>query len=298
MVPQERAVVRPRRAARLPGCHGVAARQSQVRGRGEQNRAGPERVAGAGKGVRGRGRSARPHLQDPGRAGPLPPVQYRPRRRAAALDRGGPLRSRARRRVRPPRPRGGAAPHREGHRRGPGPLYEGSEGRRERRGGHRQAGRPSVHRGVQEEVRVLVVGGGGREHALAWALKRDTPEATLFAAPGNPGTAQLGTNLEIPATATDELVVAAREHKIDLVVVGPEAPLAAGLADRLRAGSHPVFGPGAAAARIESSKAFAKEVMRSAGVPTAASRTFTALAPALAYIKTHAAPLVDRKSVV
>src|SRR5207247_549454 len=79
-----------------------------------------------------------------------------------------------------------------------------------------------------------VVGGGGREHALAWALKRDTPEATLFAAPGNPGTAQLGTNLEIPATATDELVVAAREHKIDLVVIGPEAPLAAGLAARLR----------------------------------------------------------------
>jgi len=147
-------------------------------------------------------------------------------------------------------------------------------------------------------VRVLVVGGGGREHALAWALKRDTPEATLFAAPGNPGTAQLGTNLEIPATATDELVVAAREHKIDLVVVGPEAPLAAGVADRLRAppAGRPVFGPGVAAARIESSKAFAKEVMRSAGVPTAASRTFAALAPALAYIKTHAAPLVVKAS--
>src|SRR2546427_13030745 len=84
--------------------------------------------------------------------------------------------------------------------------------------------------------------------------------------------------------------------KIDLVVVGPEAPLAAGLADRLRAGGHPVFGPGAAAARIESSKAFAKEGMRSAGVPTAASRTFTALAPALAYIKTHAAPRVAKAS--
>src|SRR5207244_2272582 len=179
----------------------------QVRGRRRHDTDGPERVSGAGQGVRGHGRSARPHLQDPGRAGPLPPVQYRPRRRAAALDRGGPLRSRARRRVHPPRPRGGAAPHREGHRRGPGPLYEGSEGRRERRGGHRQAGRPSVHRGVQEEVRVLVVGGGGREHALAWALKRDTPEATLFAAPGNPGTAQLGTNLEIPATATDAPLV-------------------------------------------------------------------------------------------
>src|SRR5207244_12496737 len=140
--------------------------------------------------------------------------------------------------VHPPRPRGGAAPHRQGHRRGPGPLYEGSEGRRERRGGHRQAGRPSVHRGVQEEVRVLVVGGGGREHALAWALKRDTPEATLFAAPGNPGTAQLGTNLEIPASATGELGAAIHEHKIDFTIVGPEAPLAAGLADALRTAGH------------------------------------------------------------
>jgi phosphoribosylamine---glycine ligase len=145
-------------------------------------------------------------------------------------------------------------------------------------------------------VRVLVVGGGGREHALAWALKRDTPEATLFVAPGNPGTAQLGTNLEIPATATDGLVAAAREHNIDLVVVGPEAPLAAGLADRLRSAGYSVFGPGAAAARIEASKAFAKDVMRSAGVATAASRSFTALDPALAYIKSHVEPLVVKAS--
>ena len=158
-------------------------------------------------------------------------------------------------------------------------------------------------------MNVLVVGGGGREHALCWALKRDTPEATLFAAPGNPGTAQLGTNLEIPATASDALVAAAREHAIDLIVIGPEAPLAAGLADRLRAhpggggggggagrGGRPVFGPSAAAARIESSKAFAKDVMRRAGVPTAAGRSFTALEPALAYITTHPEPLVVKAS--
>ncbi|MGH7548031.1 MAG: phosphoribosylamine--glycine ligase [Gemmatimonadales bacterium] len=145
-------------------------------------------------------------------------------------------------------------------------------------------------------MRVLVVGGGGREHALCWALKRDTPEATLFAAPGNPGTEQLGTNLKLDATSVDDVVTAAREHRIDLTVVGPEAPLAAGLADRLRATGRPVFGPSRAAARIESSKAFAKEVMRRAGVPTAASRTFTVLDPALAYIRGHAEPLVVKAS--
>ncbi len=145
-------------------------------------------------------------------------------------------------------------------------------------------------------MNVLVVGGGGREHALCWALKRDSPETTLFAAPGNPGTAQLGTNLNIAATAIDDLVAAVARHRIDLTVVGPEAPLAAGLADRLRAERHLVFGPDAAAARLESSKAFAKEVMRRAGVPTASSCTFTAFEPALAYIRNHAEPLVVKAS--
>jgi len=83
-------------------------------------------------------------------------------------------------------------------------------------------------------VKVLVVGGGGREHALCWALKRDFPDAGVFAAPGNPGTAQLGTNLPLSAGATAELVAAAREHQIDFTIVGPEGPLAAGLADALR----------------------------------------------------------------
>jgi len=145
-------------------------------------------------------------------------------------------------------------------------------------------------------VRVLVVGGGGREHALCWALKRDTPDADLFAAPGNPGTAQLGTNVDIPASALDDLVQAVRQHHIDVTIVGPEAPLAAGLADRLRAAGQPVFGPSQAAARIESSKAFAKDVMQAARIPTAVSRTFTALDPALVYIKGHAEPLVVKAS--
>jgi phosphoribosylamine---glycine ligase len=145
-------------------------------------------------------------------------------------------------------------------------------------------------------VRILVVGGGGREHALCWVLKRDTPEATLFAAPGNPGTAQLGTNLNIQAVEVEKVVEAVEENRIDLTVVGPEAPLAAGLADRLRVAGRPVFGPSRAAARIESSKAFAKDVMRRAGVPTAASGTFTEVDPALAYIRGHAEPLVVKAS--
>ncbi len=145
-------------------------------------------------------------------------------------------------------------------------------------------------------MRVLVVGGGGREHALCWALKRDTPDADLFAAPGNPGTAQLGTNLAIPATATDDLVAAVRQHHIDCTVVGPEGPLAAGLGDALRAAGHAVLGPSARAARIEASKAFAKDLMRRAGIPAAASRTFTALEPALSFINRHAEPLVVKAS--
>lgn len=145
-------------------------------------------------------------------------------------------------------------------------------------------------------MRILVVGGGGREHALLWALRRDAPQATLFCLPGNAGTASLATNL--PGQATDVALVAraAREQRADLVVVGPEAPLAAGLVDRLAEAGIPVFGPTAAAARIESSKAFAKDLMRRHGVPTAASRTFTNLEAALPYIAGHEEPLVVKAS--
>jgi phosphoribosylamine--glycine ligase len=145
-------------------------------------------------------------------------------------------------------------------------------------------------------VRVLVVGGGGREHALCWALQRDAPDATIFSAPGNPGTATLGTNLQIAATAVDDLVSAVVQHDIELTVIGPEAPLAAGLADRLRAADRTAFGPSQAAARLESSKAYAKEVMRRAGVPTAASAAFAELGPALDYIRAHREPLVVKAS--
>jgi phosphoribosylamine--glycine ligase len=145
-------------------------------------------------------------------------------------------------------------------------------------------------------VKVLVVGGGGREHALCWALHRDLSPGDLFCAPGNPGTAELATNLPVGTHDDDRLIAAAQAHAIDLTVIGPEAPLAKGLADRMRAVGLSVFGPSAAAARIESSKAFAKEVMSAAGIPTAASRTFTELNAALAYVDRHAEPLVVKAS--
>ncbi len=116
-------------------------------------------------------------------------------------------------------------------------------------------------------MRILVVGGGGREHALVWKLAQSPRVEALFCAPGNAGTATLAES--VPAMGLDEVVAAATRLRADLVVVGPEAPLAAGLADRLAAAGVPVCGPTAAAARIESSKAWAKEVMAQAGVPTA-----------------------------
>jgi len=145
-------------------------------------------------------------------------------------------------------------------------------------------------------VRILIVGGGGREHALCWALRRENPTASIFCAPGNPGTAVIATNLAIPATDLDRLTDAADAHGIDLIVIGPETPLAMGLADRLRNEGRAVVGPGAAGAQIEASKAYSKDLMIRAGVPTAASRTFTALEPALAYVAAHPEPLVVKAS--
>jgi phosphoribosylamine--glycine ligase len=142
----------------------------------------------------------------------------------------------------------------------------------------------------------MVVGGGGREHALCWALRAEQPDADLYCAPGNPGTAEIAVNLPIPADDLDRIADAADMHGIDLTVVGPEVPLARGLADRLRAEGRAVFGPSAAAAQIEASKAFAKEVMTAAGIPTAASRTFQELQPALDYVDRHAEPLVVKAS--
>ena len=145
-------------------------------------------------------------------------------------------------------------------------------------------------------MRILVVGGGGREHALLWALRRDAPQATLFCLPGNAGTATLATNIPGKSADVDLVERAAREQRVDLVVVGPEAPLAAGLVDRLAKTGIPVFGPTAAAARIESSKAYSKALMVKHGVPTAAARTFTDFDSAARYLDQHAEPLVIKAS--
>jgi phosphoribosylamine--glycine ligase len=145
-------------------------------------------------------------------------------------------------------------------------------------------------------VKVLIVGGGGREHALAWKLRRDDPAAEVVAAPGNPGIAELGRCVHVRATDTPALVALARDERVDLVVVGPEGPLAAGLADALRAAAIPVFGPTAAAARIESSKVFAKRVMRDAGVPTARAEHHTDADAALRAVHDFGAPVVVKAS--
>ncbi len=125
-------------------------------------------------------------------------------------------------------------------------------------------------------MRVLLVGSGGREHALGWKLASSPRVQDLISLPGNPGLARLGAVVDgISATDVGAIAAMARVQSVDLVVVGPEAPLAAGVVDAVSALGIPVFGPTRAAARLESSKTFAKEVMTRAGVATAASESFT-----------------------
>lgn len=142
------------------------------------------------------------------------------------------------------------------------------------------------------ERSVLVVGSGAREHALAWALRRSPSVGALAVAPGNPGTAEIAENVPIKPDDLDGLIALARARRFDLVVVGPEAPLAAGLADRLLAEGLRVFGPTRAAAEVEWSKAFAKEFLRRQGIPTADYRTFADPSAALDYVATARYPLV------
>ncbi|MDQ3200063.1 MAG: phosphoribosylamine--glycine ligase [Verrucomicrobiota bacterium] len=123
-------------------------------------------------------------------------------------------------------------------------------------------------------MKVLVVGGGGREHALAWKLQQSPQVEAIFCAPGNAGTEALGTNLPIKADDFDGLLTFARRNQIGLTVVGPDDPLAAGLVDEFQKTKLRIFGPTKSAARLESSKVFAKQLMRSAGVPTAMAGVF------------------------
>ncbi len=133
-------------------------------------------------------------------------------------------------------------------------------------------------------MNVLVIGSGAREHALAWKLRQSPRLTDLFIAPGNAGTASVGTNLPIAATDFPAIADAARRHRVDLVIVGPEEPLARGIVDFLTEQGIAAYGPTRAAAEIEASKAFAKEVMARAGIPTAPARVFADAQAALAYL--------------
>ncbi len=141
-------------------------------------------------------------------------------------------------------------------------------------------------------MKVLLVGGGGREHAIAWKLSRSKKLSSLYIAPGNPGTAQVGTNVDLADDDLEGIVRFASDKAMDLVVVGPEDPLAAGLVDRLEAEGIKAFGPGRAAAQLEADKAFSKHIMRANSIPTAESRTFTSFEDAKAYIASRDEPVV------
>lgn len=141
-------------------------------------------------------------------------------------------------------------------------------------------------------MRILVVGGGGREHALCWAIAASPLCTKLFCAPGNAGIAQIAECVDVPAEDLAGQVALAKRETIDFVVVGPEGPLVAGLADRLAEAGIKVFGPSAKAAQLEGSKGFTKELCRRHNIPTAAYERFTDLAKAETYIKTIGAPIV------
>ena len=141
-------------------------------------------------------------------------------------------------------------------------------------------------------MRILVIGSGGREHALCWAIAASPLTRKLWCAPGNPGIATVAETVPIGADDIPALVNFARANAVDLVVPGPEAPLVAGLADAMEAARIPCCGPSAAAARLEGSKSFAKEICDTAGIPTAAWERFDDAEAAREYVRQHGAPIV------
>lgn len=143
-------------------------------------------------------------------------------------------------------------------------------------------------------MKVLIIGNGGREHALAWKAKQSPLVTRVFVAPGNAGTAHEGSieNVAISATDIPALLAFAKEQRIGLTIVGPEAPLVKGVVDAFRAEGLAIFGPTAAAAQLEGSKAFAKDFLARHAIPTAEYQNFTEVAPALAYLREKGAPIV------
>ncbi len=141
-------------------------------------------------------------------------------------------------------------------------------------------------------MKVLVVGGGGREHALCWKIGQSPLVETLYCAPGNPGIAELAECVHIAADEIDALLDFALAEKIDLTVVGPEVPLTMGIVDRFQAAGLDIFGPNQAAAQIEGSKGFSKDLMARHNIPTADYRSFSEHAAAVAYVKAQGAPIV------
>ena len=141
-------------------------------------------------------------------------------------------------------------------------------------------------------MKVLVVGGGGREHAICWKLAQSPKVTELYCAPGNGGIAQVATCVPIKATDVEAMVQWAKDNAMDFVMVAPDDPLALGMVDALEAAGIPAFGPWANAAIIEASKAFSKELMRKYHIPTAKYETFTDMDAALAYVRAEGAPIV------
>ncbi|MBS5136644.1 MAG: phosphoribosylamine--glycine ligase, partial [Oscillospiraceae bacterium] len=141
-------------------------------------------------------------------------------------------------------------------------------------------------------MHVLVVGGGGREHAIVWALSKSPKVTKLSCAPGNAGIAALAQCVPVKATDVEGMVAWARENAVDFVMVAPDDPLALGMVDALEAAGIPAFGPRANAAVIEASKAFSKDLMAKYHIPTARYQTFTELEAALAYVREQGAPIV------
>ena len=141
-------------------------------------------------------------------------------------------------------------------------------------------------------MNVLVLGSGGREHALAWAIAKSPRLDSLFVAPGNGGTAAIAKNVPLDMNDADAVIGFARSENVDLVVIGPEAPLVAGVADAIRAAGIAVFGPGAQGARLEGSKSFSKEFMLAHGLPTARYKKCTSQDEAMEYLHEVGAPIV------